>query len=375
MENYPKKQRLVFIDLMRAYAILMMVQGHLTDACLALEYRNPDYTLYYIWEFMRGLTAPVFFFASGMIFTFLLKKQEKGQTGFKNNRVKKGLKRVVQLLFWGYLLRFNWYLVLDYFNDWKLDYTYSSSIAIDVLHIIGLAIFVIIFLYLIFGKRFYSFVSSLLVFAVLSIIVFPFIQSTDFSDWPNFIANYLTKDNRSVFTLFPWVGYSLTGAVAGAFIFKYEDITRSLKLGVLLVLIGLIIHLFIADFLLIFKNLGSIFESLAYDAYLFERMGQVLIISGMMIFIAKFWKNIPPIIPKIGSETLVIYIVHSFIIYGSIFQYGIAQNYGKSLSPWECFWLALGLELFFVVLTYYIDEIRNGLANIKEKIKATFKAA
>jgi uncharacterized membrane protein len=62
---------------MRAYAILMMVQGHLVDACLDPIYRDSESTLYFLWNFMRGVTAPVFFFSSGMIFTFLLMKQEK----------------------------------------------------------------------------------------------------------------------------------------------------------------------------------------------------------------------------------------------------------------------------------------------------------
>ena len=87
------------------------------------------------------------------------------------------------------------------------------------------------------------------------------------------------------------------------------------------------------------------------------------------MIINNIFSNIPKIIPKIGSETLTIYIVHAFVIYGSIFQFGIAQNYGNSLTPWECVAIVVPLEIFFVVLIYYIKPIRAYFRKIAVKLK------
>ena len=64
-EDHTKKsKRLFFIDLMRAYAIIMMVQGHAIDATIASKYRLSTEFFYDTWNHMRGVTAPVFFFSS-----------------------------------------------------------------------------------------------------------------------------------------------------------------------------------------------------------------------------------------------------------------------------------------------------------------------
>ncbi|MGB5691483.1 MAG: heparan-alpha-glucosaminide N-acetyltransferase domain-containing protein, partial [Flavobacteriaceae bacterium] len=64
-----KTARLFFIDAMRAWAILMMLQGHFVDGLLEESFRDPDSSVYSIWKYFRGITAPVFFTVSGFIFT------------------------------------------------------------------------------------------------------------------------------------------------------------------------------------------------------------------------------------------------------------------------------------------------------------------
>ncbi|MDV7393489.1 heparan-alpha-glucosaminide N-acetyltransferase domain-containing protein, partial [Arthrospira platensis SPKY1] len=84
------------MDLLRAFAILMMLQGHFTDTLLDVAYRDPNNLIYSTWLFMRGLTAPVFFFASGLIFVFLLLRD--GRPFRQNERMLKGLRRGLSLI-------------------------------------------------------------------------------------------------------------------------------------------------------------------------------------------------------------------------------------------------------------------------------------
>lgn len=101
------RKRIIFLDLMRAFAVLMMVQGHTVDAFLSNEFRTFDSVAYYIWNTMRGFTAPVFMFSSGVVFTYLLRLYK--EPFFKNPRVKKGLIRFITLVTIGYLLRYPTY--------------------------------------------------------------------------------------------------------------------------------------------------------------------------------------------------------------------------------------------------------------------------
>ena len=96
-----KTPRLLFIDMARSLAILLMIEGHFTGTALSHDYRKKEFLLYNIWHNIHGLTSPLFFTLTGVIFIYLLSANNSSPY-FKNIRVKKGFKRVLQLLFWGY---------------------------------------------------------------------------------------------------------------------------------------------------------------------------------------------------------------------------------------------------------------------------------
>ena len=374
MSKENKNKRIVFIDLMRAYAILMMVQGHLVDACLDPIYRDSENTLYFIWNFMRGVTAPVFFFSSGMIFTYLLMKQEKVGIGSKNPRVKKGFNRFAMLLGIGYLLHFNWWFLIDLL-DGSLSKSYNNMIRPDVLHIIGVAILIIVVIYLISRITKIKMYLLLLLTALSSFLFYPDIVSTNFDHLPRFISAYIDRGQNFGFTIIPWVGYSLFGGVLGIFIYSKPKFITNNLFAAMFILLGLLFHYSSSAILMDFydwtgwENL----KSLAFNNFQFFRLGHVFVAVGVFMFINNSNIKIPNLIPKIGAETLLIYFGHAFIIYGSIFQFGIAQSYGKSLNPWECLTIALLIELFFIGLVYYIDDIRKYLRLLVAKLKIIAK--
>ena len=79
--------RLYFIDALRAFAILMMLQGHFISGLLDPVFTHPNNPIYSFWLYCRGFTAPVFFTITGWVFTFLLLRNS--EQGWKNPRVKK----------------------------------------------------------------------------------------------------------------------------------------------------------------------------------------------------------------------------------------------------------------------------------------------
>ncbi|GAL82555.1 hypothetical protein JCM19274_2331 [Algibacter lectus] len=122
--------RIYFIDAVRAFAILMMLQGHFIDNLLARAYRSDTNTIYNIWVYFRGFTAPTFFTISGLVFSYLLLRAHA--KGYDKPRIKKGLFRGLLLLFIGYSLR------LDIFN-WLSGNFNNRFFIVDVLQCIGLA--------------------------------------------------------------------------------------------------------------------------------------------------------------------------------------------------------------------------------------------
>jgi len=148
------KQRLIFIDVIRAYAICMMLQGHFITALLAEQYCDENNPYYHIWHYFTGITAPVFLTISGFIFTYLLIREgERSGVGLKNPRVKKGAKRGLMLIAVACILRKSIYFV-------------------DILHCIGLALIIMVGLYLLARNHVRHFLPTMLISITLLLFTF-----------------------------------------------------------------------------------------------------------------------------------------------------------------------------------------------------------
>ncbi|MDR3665320.1 MAG: heparan-alpha-glucosaminide N-acetyltransferase domain-containing protein, partial [Ignavibacteriaceae bacterium] len=77
MTQSSTKNRIIFIDIMRAIAVFQMVQGHTIDAFLSNNYRIQDNPIFGAWLFMRGVTAPIFLFSAGAVFTYLFRLHDQ----------------------------------------------------------------------------------------------------------------------------------------------------------------------------------------------------------------------------------------------------------------------------------------------------------
>ena len=318
--------RLYYIDALRAWAILMMLQGHFVDGLLDSSFRDLSNPVYSIWSYFRGITAPVFFTVSGFIFTYLLLKAPvQGKT---NPRIQKGMKRGLQLLIIGYALRLN-------LGGLFSGVLYPTFFMVDVLHCIGLSLIGLIGVYLMAGQKNKLAFPMLLTFIGVVLFLFePAYNQWTFTGWPVGLANYLTKVNGSVFTVFPWFGYAAFGG-ALAQLFKI-GVTKKwfypmAILGSLLVG-GILIYQSSAFFDSLYNSTGiSIFHAVEQNNYLFIRLGNVLI--ALAVFMAvRNWFTHPKVI-AIGQVTLSIYVIHYIFLYGSFTGVGFYRFWKYSLSP------------------------------------------
>jgi len=349
-----QKTRLYFIDIARSIAILLMLEGHFVDNGLMDVYRDTNNDIYNAWLFVRGFTSPIFLTITGIVFTYLLVGNNHLEY-FKNNRIKKGYKRVVELLFWGYLVQ---------------------VYAFHVLQCIGIGILTILILYGIYKAVkiiplwVYFFFAGTIIFSSYIVI----------SSWPKeyywpesapiFIQN-MFQGKYSIFPILPRMGYTMYGAMIGVILYTYKSKVKEWSFILSVFLIGAFLYFFLKDILLILDGISAhpIYHLYKVD-WLYECLGMVLIILSILIAIEKFIGEIKPnLFLKIGQNTLTIYILHMVLLYGSITGFGINRVIHKNLTPWQILPATICFILFFVILIYYLDEIKLKLDFILKPIK------
>jgi uncharacterized membrane protein len=338
------KVRLYFLDAVRAFAILMMLQGHFISGLLDTSFKDPDNLGYRIWLYCRGFTAPLFFTITGWVFTFLLLRNPI--QGLSNPRIGKGIRRALELLIWGYMLRLN----IPSLLTGKIN---NSFIQPDVLHIIGLGLVFVMMIYVLMYRNRNIMFMFFVVFGMLVFLTQPIYSGYVFENLPRFISGYLTKGNGGVFYLFPWLGYVSIGAAIACVFKAKRSFSKFYVLGLLLTGSFLI---FTSSWAL--SQLGhhldvSLFKDVANNNFLFIRLGDVFVLFGLFMLIQPLIKQ--RLWLQIGSKTLSLYIVHYFVLYGSLSGLGLYKYFKQSLD-WQT--ACIGAIVFVItlcglVLTYF----------------------
>lgn len=376
-----KRPRLKFIDMSRSLAILLMLEGHFTGAALANEYRKDDYLLYKIWHNIHGLTSPLFFTVTGVIFVYLLSVNNT-LPYFHNSRVKKGFKRVLELLFWGYFIQLSlWSIIQSFYygSKFHLEWFY----AFHVLQSIGVGIFFLLVIYGIFkwinkgALHWYYLVSGLLLFVGYSSMK-NYIQLDEqaiaegLQKGPKYFPNNapaiiqnMFYGKFSDFSFLRYSGYTILGGMLGSIIRTYENKTKEWWFGTAFLVAGIIISIFIQP---IFRNIDNFTEWIGItekgfyelNATAFIRYGQVVSVLGIFMLIDKYVDVKAKLYLKLGQNTLPIYVVHVIILYGGIFGIGLKPIvFDENLGPWIAAGISVIAILFFTLMVHYIEILED----------------
>jgi uncharacterized membrane protein len=329
-----QSSRVVLLDLARVFAIVFMIQGHALDVLLAPAYRQGP--AFNTWLFLRGLTAPMFFPLAGMSFAVSSVRHWDSYLAFSPALLRR-LGRYVFFIVLGYLI----HLPVKSFRD--LPYLDAASwrgwLEVDVLQCVGLTlIFLQVLIWIAKTPRLFAGFSILCCVAV--VMLTPVMWRIDWtSHVPLLIASLMNGNTGSFFPLFPWAGYILFGGALGAMYncwWSDTDFARGLSAGALMILSGLCLNKipFTLD-----KNAD--FWKTSPNLFLI-RTGCVCSLLAIMAIVALRAPMPKLALRSLARESLAIYLVHACILYGSIWNNGLRQEIGSSLTPVKCLmWIAI----------------------------------
>lgn len=340
-----KPKRLFFLDAVRAFAILMMLQGHFIDTLLNPFYRDTNNTAYNIWAYFRGITAPTFFTITGLVFVFLLLKAK--EKGTEKQRIKKGLQRGILLIIIGYALRFSFISLM--YGQVNLNF-----LQVDVLQCIGLSLILLILVYLmVFGNK----ALLAIVFLILGFSIFvsePLYRTLTIENMPVLFSNYFSLQHGSVFTILPWFGYVCFGGFIAILFSEFgnKNNYKQIKIGGFLIVGVFLIFLSSTTLRLLDRwfDLPLLTSSADYN-YLFKRLGNVLVLFGIFYTFERYLKQ--AIITKIGQKTLSIYVIHFMIIYGSFIGISLKYFFYRALTPVQAIFGALIFIIVVCFISFY----------------------
>jgi uncharacterized membrane protein len=322
-----QSRRVIFIDLARALAAVFMLYGHTVAALLHPRYETGIW--FELWVFQRGLTSSLFLLLSGFAFSIATSKHW-GSHGWLSPAFFRRTRRFALFIVLGYALHFP----VERFADLSTatDERWRSFLAVDVLQLIGVT-FVIVQLLLLVARTRRAFTTVMLVLAFVAVGVTPLIWSRDVSGVPPFLAAYLSPSVGSQFPLFPWAGFILAGAALGQLYAAWgastlpRYTTRALLApAAALVTLALVLRVITES-----RAGGPGWE--AVPAQVSLRIGASLVVLAMIALASRQVVRLPRVFGAVAQETLLIYFVHLCIVYGSIWNTGLAQTLGPTLGP------------------------------------------
>jgi uncharacterized membrane protein len=307
-------RRELYIDAFRGLMALVMVQGHVFDTLLQTSVRAAP--LYGLQATFHGSTAPGFLFASGFVAGL-----PRAPLSFKA-----GLRRARRLLF---VLGIGYALQLPYWSVWKTALEASATermalYACHALQVIAVTQLFVLVLQWAFGRRW---VAAAAVAGLVVLAAGPGVWASGISARVHpALGAYLDVTRGSHFPVFPFSAFVLAGAVAGAAVGRQEPAVRRRRavLGGLALLAGGLALAPVTGPYVFFWGVSP--------AYTLVRLGGLLLLLRAVEAAAE--RRLPGTgaLGLLGHETLLAYVLHLQLLYGSIVGPSELRNWAGTLE-------------------------------------------
>lgn len=359
--------RYAFIDLLRGFALVVMIETHVINAYLPAASRH---SWFFFWlSFFNGLVAPTFLFASGFSLMLQGRRNWDAWLHFRPPFWKqmKRLGFITLVAYYSHLQYFQLskYLHRDDPNLWK------NTLQVDILQCIVASLLTVHILAILLRTPRVTAWGGLIL-AVIVAAMTPMVWSKDFTaQLPLSLALFLNPHGVSLFPLFPWISFILCGVFACYLFLKSVDKARdagfmrkALVSGILLIAVGEL-GTFVPFSLPGYQNFFT-----TSPLYVMIRLGCVLIICSLLYALEKYLRWVPNPIRLAGQESLLVYGVHLWVIFALLRGKHLGPVLGLERGYFGCFLMSAAIIVFMLWLSRIWHRLKHSHPTFTSRAQA-----
>ena len=344
-----EKVRFIFVDLLRGWALLVMIEVHVFNVMLLPSLKQTGW--FTVLNFINGLVAPSFLFISG--FAFMLSTQNKNEElrKFKFSFWKK-LGRIFLILLAGYSLH------LPILSLRRLVNYYSPDVIlriynVDILQCIAAGLLILFAARILIKSDTWFNTFTITVFIITSLIA-SLVWQIDFGNYfPVLIAAYFSPKYGSLFPLFPWLGFLFAGAIMCKYYLDSRENNREEKYIKNIFISGLVLAL-LGHVLLSGITPLSFHMMHPHPLFFFQRLGYVMILTALCWYYVERRKTTASFVLDVGRESLLVYWLHLQIIYRKIINgNNLSSIYGGTFDVLEAVVATILLAILMIITAKY----------------------
>ena len=307
--------RVEFLDLVRGVFILIMVEGHTLRALLDPATKASAAFQYH--ELIHNLPGPAFLFASGAAFVYSTRPQWDSYRRW-GPKLWRRLSRWLAVLVIGYGLQLTHATLRRTLSETTPE-QFAFLVSLNILQCICLSLIL-----LQVGALAVPEMRWFFRIAVLAAIVIAF--ATPFAwdagrEWPVWLGSLVSGRTRSIFPLFPYTGFALAGAAWG-----YQHALareRNEEAAFLRRSARFCVWLCLGSVAAALAPLPQVYSDFWYTSplFFFLRVGILgLLTIGARHAETRLVPKLRELLAIIGKESLLIYVAHLLVLYGSAFN-------------------------------------------------------
>lgn len=322
-----KKERLIFIDVMRGIAVLWMIETHVVDVALKSDLMNGWF--FKILNISNGFVSVSFLFCAGAGL-------------YLATRAKGAQWRAYQKPLWTYLRRLSFIMLIAYWlhlPEFSLARSFNFTpqqfnfwVQVDILQtIVSTSLFSLLIILAVKSEKALTWIFAGL--AMATMLVTPAVRTHDPFAWGLWspITAYFAGPPISNFPLFPWATYFFGGFAIASFFYA----AKNKNLFAVRVMVGSLI--------MILSTWGGDVLTGAYDAaswwhispaHTIFRLGGASIVFCALYLLEKYYKATRggDALRLAGQESLYLYVSHLLLVYGSVANFGLKYLVGSRLN-------------------------------------------
>ena len=359
--------RVHFIDLLRGFAVVLMVIGHTVDSVLDLERRSTEW--FEIYNFVRGFTAPAFLFVSGLAFAPATERKWNDYLSW-SPALRKRVRRVLLLFCIGYALH------LPYFSLQKSLLAATADeiagfLSVDVLQCIA-ACLLILHSVIITARTPAAFIRTIIGLTVVIVLSTPVVWATDLSPALSPVLSPFVNDKPfSVFPLFPYAAFMFCGVITGHFFLRAATQDRAARYVVTLGIGSAVC-----------ATAGVMLDLLPATMYpehdfwktsplfFLLRIAAVMQLTILFYFLRTMPGRVQTHLTTLGQSSLLIYSVHILFVYGSAANPGLFQVVGQTQPVSVALIAGVVMLTLMLLLAHGWDYLRSSHVAISRYVQA-----